>query len=236
MKKVVLFLLVAVLVITTACERDYVFEPVHPAAGTWDELVAVQLQRLDGEDTSSVIRHLRWDQMLILHAEELSDRYTVNLNNLQLITKEINFERTSDLTGIMQITTRYLGEIGENGANLCYDTEIFETNGVIVSKEFIEIQYEINEEIGKILVSSGRYTGSTFGSSAPNSECSPTGDITNIHFEFAFPDSERNRESQGRGEPYVDMNLIQIGDVVNPDDPTGIITGIQSTHFLQRRP
>jgi len=221
-KLILLFPLVVILAITVSCERDSVVAPTPPTVGVWDETIPVLLERLDGADTSRILERLTWAEMLEAHAENLSaTRYTANFNDLRFIIKEFNFLPDRET---LQITVRYGGE-GLTEDDDCGENE----GGVIVRRVYIEIAYSIIEEhdgigSGKIDIRSGRYTGSTFGNSPP-SDCSNEGPITDIHFEFTYQDEDRET-----------MNFYQIGDVVNPDNPNETITGIQSTHFLQRRP
>lgn len=214
MKKIVLFSLVAALAITMGCSRDSVIEATPPAAGIWDELILVELQQVSSNgDTTLSKKQLTWQGMLDAHAAG-----QVNLNDLREIIREVEFLPDGD-GGTMRITIRYLE--GLDVENPCGVTLVMGAYGnVTFRREFIEVQYKIEaghtEDVGKILVISGQYTGPAFGSSTPEDpNCSPTGAFAGVHFEFTYPDRHRRT-----------MRFIEFDDAEHT---------LRSTHFLQLR-
>ena len=204
MKKFILLPLVAIFALTVSCERDTIVAPEPPATGIWDELILVRLQNAD--DTTTSITLTTWEGLLA-NAERI-----VDFDDLVLFARKVEFLPGGNT---MRITTRFLEP--NLDLDLCGTTE----DGVSFRQEFMEIEYTIAsshwENVGVMLVQSGQFTGPNFTSQAGIDPCSPTGDVTDIHFRFSYQQDDRRT-----------MTFYEVG---NPDDPS-----FYSSHFLRLRP
>jgi len=183
MKKSVLFSLIVVFAITTACQRESAIEPNQPT-GVWSEQITVPVLHISGGDTIIVPELLIWDSIIAKH-----NRGIVNLDTLRLVIKEVEFAAASpSATSTMDITIRYL----EGPENMCGIDE----NGVVIRKEVVRITYffESSGTVGKLSVVNHEFL-SIIGQ---DPDCSS--DIfTGTYFEFTRP-SETT------------MNLVQFGE------------------------
>jgi len=206
MKKLILLPLVAILALTVSCERDSIVTPEPPTVGIWDEIVLIRLHNNieDPNDTTTSVTFMTWEGLLA------NANRVVNLEDLVLFVRKVEFLPGGNT---MQITTRFL----EPNLDLdgCGETE----NGVVFRQEFMEIEYTITsshwENMGVMLVQSGQFTGPAFDQANIDS-CSPTGDVTGIHFRFSYQQDNRRT-----------MMFYEVG---NPDDPS-----FYSSHFLRFR-
>jgi len=199
----ILFPLVAIFALTVSCERDTIVEPVPPTVGIWDELVLIRLQNAD--DTTTSMTLMTWEGLLA-NADRI-----VDLDDLILFARKVEF-----LPGgsTMRITTRFLE--ANLDVELCGTTQ----NGVTFRQEFMQVEYSIasshSENVGMMMVESGQFTGPNFDQTGINSQCSPTGDVTGIHFQFSYQQDDRRT-----------MNFYEI------DAYDG---SFRSIHFLRLRP
>jgi hypothetical protein len=168
MKKLLLFLGVSALFITTSCEKDPVYEAIAPK-GDWAELIPVPVG-------PASIKQMSWDSMQTAFTTE-------ELAELVFSVRQITFtSNSSGDGGIMRITV-HIGD-GPSGSDECRRRT-----------EYIEITYKyelVEKGIGRLNIESGKYTGPGFVGEPDVCSNNVHTDLKG-YFRFSYENKERTR-------------------------------------------